>query len=278
MINVATVPLSLDTHEKPQMQVGMAPVEWQLAHFAPIGLDNMATVKLLNRVDTKYLMHVNELETVLGSLRNKYCVLDIAGTRAHYYRTLYFDTPDFGLYMQHHKGKRPRYKVRSREYVDTQLTFLEVKRKRCRRTMKNRMQTGDLVTRLDWQAGNFVCEHFPFDVSLLEPKLWNAFRRITLVSVRRPERLTIDIDLQLHWGKQHVTLPEVAVVEVKQEHYSQASYFVQQMRTLGIRPMRFSKYCAGVELIHRVKGNRFRLRLREARRLMQRRQDRERVC
>lgn len=278
MINTTSMPRMLDSFLEPQINVNTAPVEWQLAHFAPIGLDNMATVKLLSRVDTKYLMHVNELETILRSLSNRYFVLDISGTRAHCYRTLYFDTPDFGLYMQHHNGKRPRFKVRSREYVDTRLSFLEVKRKRYRRTIKNRTQTGDLVTSLDWQAGNFVCEHFPFDVSHLEPKLWNAFRRITLVSVRRPERLTIDIDLRLHWGGHQVALPEVAVVEVKQEHFSQASDFVQKMRALGIRPMSFSKYCAGVELIHRVKSNRFRLRLREARRLMQRRQDHERIC
>jgi hypothetical protein len=277
MIDVATIPSDLTVLEESPVQVGTTPVEWQLAHFAPIGLENMTRVKLLNRVDTKYLMHVDELETILGSLRNKYCVLDIAGTRAHRYRTLYFDSPDFGLYMQHHNGKRPRYKVRSREYVDTQLTFLEVKRKRCQRTIKDREQTQNLVATLNEPVGDFIREHFPFDVSILEPKLWVVFRRITLVSVRRPERLTIDIDLQFHWGTHSVTFPEIVVVEVKQPHFSQASDIVQQMRVHGVRSMSFSKYCAGVELVHGVKGNRFSPRLREARRLMQRRQHDERV-
>jgi hypothetical protein len=277
MIDVATIPSDLTILEELPVQVGTTPVEWQLAHFAPIGLENMARVKLLNRVDTKYLMHVDELETILRSLKNKYCVLDIAGTRAHRYRTLYFDSPDFALYMQHHNGKRPRYKVRSREYVDTQLTFLEVKRKRCRRTIKDREQTQNLVATLNGPAGHFIREHFPFDMSILEPKLWVIFRRITLVSVRRPERLTIDIDLQFHWRKHSIALPGIAVVEVKQAHFSQVSDIVQQMRACGIRPMSFSKYCAGVELVHGVKGNRLRSRLREARRLMQRRKYDERV-
>ncbi len=70
------------------------------------------------------------------------------GKRLNHYRTLYFDTPDFELYLLHVNGRADRYKVRSREYTDTHLSYLEVKHRTPKdRTIKERLSTaraGDL--------------------------------------------------------------------------------------------------------------------------------------
>ena len=99
------------------------------AGFAPITLKEMDAVALLNRTDTKFVMTNAQLLSALAAVREDYWMLSVNGRRLNHYRTLYFDTPGFNLYNDHLTGRAERYKVRSREYVDTHLAFLEVKHK-----------------------------------------------------------------------------------------------------------------------------------------------------
>jgi len=231
-----------------------------LRRFMPISLTQMRNVALLRRVDTKYVLNEAQLYQALTRLTADYDVLEIEGRRLHCYRTLYFDTPDFALYRQHHDGRRDRYKVRSRVYVDSDLAFLEVKRKTNKNvTVKSRLQTPEVVTQIDAQTDGFLHTHFPQATEALEPQLWNSFYRITLVSKHSIERLTVDIDLSFQAGGTRVPLPGVAIAEVKQEAFSLRSEFVGQMRVLGVRAMSFSKYCIGVSLLYdQVKRNNFK--------------------
>ena len=67
-------------------------------------------------------------------------MLDIDGRRVFGYESTYFDTPDCEQYRAHRQGRRRRYKVRSRSYVDTGLSMFEVKTKGLRgATVKHRM-------------------------------------------------------------------------------------------------------------------------------------------
>ena len=59
--------------------------------YAPISLSEMASVALLNRTDTKFVMAAETLLAGLSQLQNDYRVLEIEGVRLHNYRTLYFD-------------------------------------------------------------------------------------------------------------------------------------------------------------------------------------------
>ena len=104
---------------------------WQtlLARFDPISLAQMNSVALLDRTDTKFVLAETQLHRALTTLRWQYRVLDISGIRLNHYQTLYFDTADFALYRRHHAGGRNRYKVRSREDLDSHLSFLEIKHK-----------------------------------------------------------------------------------------------------------------------------------------------------
>ena len=243
-----------------------------LTQFDPISLAEMEHVALLDRTDTKYILRASQLQSALEHITGQYCVLETANTRLNNYQTLYFDTRNFALYRQHHNGLRSRYKVRVRQYVDSDLAFWEIKRKTNReRTIKARLQTPKPIPTIDdEQIDEFVDTYAPLDAQELEPKLWNRFLRITLVSKCHPERLTLDLNLEFAWGDAYVSLPGIAIAEVKQERCSQHSDFIQQMRRLGVRPTRFSKYCAGVYALYdNVKVNNFKPRMRLVEKLMQ---------
>ena len=246
-----------------QVESGPDKIGRLLGAYEAISLGEMAGVALLNRTDTKYIMPLGVLIRVLEALPAKYRALEIDGRRLHTYQTSYFDSPDFIAYQHHHNGRRDRYKVRYRQYVDTGLSFLEIKRKNNKdRTVKNRRRAADRADGLGPREQDFISGHYPYQVEVLEPSLWNSFYRITLVSNRRKERLTLDVGLS--FGDRHAIagLPAIAIAEVKQEGFSMDSDFIQQMRRQGIRPTGFSKYCIGLALLHpELKRNRFKDRL-----------------
>lgn len=249
-----------NSHYVGNTSISLATSQHILQQFSPISLTQMTDVALLRRVDTKYIMHQTQLYQALAHLAEHYYILDINGQRKHHYRTVYFDTPDFALYQQHHNGWRNRYKVRSRAYTDSHLAFLEIKRKTNKNmTVKYRLPTSKMVTKLDMKTGDFLHCHYPYHTEQLEPKLWNTFRRITLVSKHAIERLTLDIDIGFYANGTHITLPGIAIAEIKQEGFSLSSDFIGQMRKLNIHPMRFSKYCIGISLLYdQIKNNNFK--------------------
>lgn len=253
-----------------QNSIPLAAVEGLLKDFDPITLPEMEAVALLDRMDTKYIMGMSQLCAVLAEVTADYRALSVNGVRMHDYQTLYFDTGDFLLYNQHHNGMAERYKVRARKYVDTDLSFFEVKYRTSRdRTIKSRLRIPDVATHIDGQAVTFVDEHTPFAAAQLEPKLWNDYMRITLVNKQRVERVTLDIKLSFGWRNTWSALPGVAIVEIKQDMCCQSSEFIRQMRRFGVRQMSLSKYCAGVSLVYDgVKRNNFKPQLLQVEKVM----------
>lgn len=248
---------------------------WRFLRFAssvePIGLDGLQDVALMNRRETKYVLREGDLLDALAPLTSRYRVLEIDGIRIHRYLSLYFDTPSFFLYHRHRAGGKHRYKVRAREYSDTSLAFLEIKHKISEvRTEKNRIQTSQFLTDLSPEFDEFIRNHFPLSVDELEPKLLNAYRRITLVGRHNLERVTLDLGPRFHAGDGHATLPGIAIAEVKCEGNGRGSDFIRRMREMGIRPMGFSKYCVGVSMLYpQVKDHYFRPTMRAVRKIMQ---------
>jgi len=248
------------------------PLRRAIERFAPLNLDDMNAVQLLDRTDTKYVLREEQALAALAQLGSRYRVLEIAGQRLNHYQTLYFDTADWQLFRRHHAGVPTRFKVRSRAYVDSHTSFLEVKRKHAvtRRTVKNRLGTPELVTGLDGRARAFLHEFYPGDAGRLEPRLWNSFVRVTLVSAVRCERLTLDLDIRFRTTEAASNLHGLVIAEVKQEGLSSASDWMHAMRAQGIRPTGFSKYCVGVTLLYpEVKSNHFKPKVLLIERLLQ---------
>ena len=242
-----------------------------LNNYAPISLSKMADVALQNRTDTKYVLSVDTLQQIMSQLAGDYSTLVVNRQRLSDYRTLYFDTPQFDLYHRHHAGALDRYKVRSREYVESDLAFLEVKHKTNKgRTIKERVKTPELTDSIYGEAAVFLQDTYPYDAALLQPKLWVEYSRITLVSRHRKERVTIDINLSFNWNGQTINLPHLAIVEIKQDGFSRQSDIQQQLRLHHIQSTGFSKYCVGISLVYpEVKHNNFKSKLRIVEKLAQ---------
>ncbi len=252
-----------------------AEIRAALAEFDPISLADMEHVKLLNRMDTKFLTTEAHLLEILESVRGEYRVLTHCRAQAHLYRTQYFDTPDRFLYMVHHNDHQDRYKVRARSYLYSGVTFLEIKHKTPkRRTIKQRMPIDAIPMTLEGEHARFVDAFSPVQPHTLEPVIWNMFHRITLVSKTRRERLTVDVGLRYGWDDREGGLPGIAIIEVKQPKFTIQSDFVQQLRRRHIWRMGFSKYCAGMSDIYpTLKANRFKPRRLYIARLLRQRGD-----
>ena len=155
--------------------------------------------------------------------------------------------------------------MRERTYLDSDLTFWEIKQKvNDNTTIKSRMRAQELNPQIARDARPFLHAHYPYPVAALEPTLYNTFQRITLVSKQSVERLTIDVSLRLLREDASVSLDGLVIAEIKQDSFSMDSAFVQEMRALGVRPTGFSKYCIGVSMLYpEVKHNRFKPQLRQ---------------
>lgn len=254
----------------PSTHLTIAQIEQSLERIDPIGLEQLKSAALLDRVDTKYILTLSQLPALLGDLAPHYRVLCVNQTRLNHYQTVYFDTPCFAIYHQHHNGLRDRYKVRARRYVESNATFFEIKHKtHHNRTVKARLPISGTELKLTGEAVGFLGAHSPYKAHDLEPKLWNNYQRITLVSRARPERVTMDLNIEFGWGNATAALSGVVIVEVKALHPSQPSDIVPHLRALGLRPVSFSKYCAGVVLLYdHVKRNNFKPQMRKLEQLI----------
>ncbi len=230
-----------------------------LSSFEPISLNQMDEVKLMNRTDTKFVFEYSLLEKVMEEIKSHYYVLDIDGVRLNAYRSLYFDTEDFKFYFEHHNGKKNRNKVRYREYIDSGLCFLEVKKKNNKgKTIKERIKVAKIPASLTEEGNRFVHQIMGRDDALVA-KHWNKFSRITLVNKHIKERLTIDVGITFEAEERHSQLDNMVIAEVKQEKVNYASNFMRVIKKHGVRPFRISKYCmATASLFPILKNNNFK--------------------
>lgn len=243
-------------------------VVWQ--QMPAITLDEMRGVKLMNRIDTKYVLSEGEVLMLLDSLRHEgYKVQVIGDVRACRYDTLYYDTASRDMYIAHHNQQLTRQKIRTRTYLESDTTFLEIKNKTNRgRTKKRRIEIAHeelYCFEHNAAAMTFFGENARYAHSAISPALATRFVRITLVNPRLTERLTIDLMLSYEDVRSGhtATIPRMAIVELKQDGNT-LSVAKRIMRDMRIQPLKVSKYCLGTTLtVDGIKHNRFKLKLRD---------------
>lgn len=233
-----------------------------LEDFTPIFLKEMDGVKLMERRDIKYIFREDQLPSLLHALMDGYRVLEVNGKRANRYQTLYFDTPDFFLYHQHHNKRVNRFKVRMRKYVESNHVFFEIKFKNNHgKVIKDRIVQHEIEERIDDDAETFLIRKTPLAAESLEAKFWVNYSRITLVNKSQPERVTIDVGLNYVNGTKQKAYDGMVIAEVKQASMM-LSPFMQLMKNQKIRRASISKYCLGVmSLVDDIKSNRFKPKL-----------------
>jgi hypothetical protein len=233
-------------------------IEQKLQTFDAIGLKELDNVKLLNRVDSKYVFHISQFEDLLEEIRSQYNILEIDGKRLFSYESLYFDTDDYMLYKFHHNGKVNRLKVRYRKYLDSGLTYFEVKYKvKGTRTDKLRIKEADIKGELTEKELELI-HHDYVDIHGLHKKLWVYFKRITLAGKNIGERATLDLNLSFDNFQQKRFFPELVIAEVKQEKSNVFSPMIQAFKKRHFEEVGFSKYSTGIALLEDIKHNAFK--------------------
>ena len=242
-----------------------------LTTFAPITLEQMSSVKLMNRTDTKFVTNTAKLYQLLDLAKQDYYIQEIDGERNLEYDTTYFDTVSFDMYNQHQWGHTNRQKIRFRTYCISGLQFMEVKTKNNHgRTKKKRIEVDDMNL-MDKEKRLFLNKYLRYEVNTLRPALNNHFRRITLVNKAKTERLTIDTALRFHnlQSDRCLDMGELVVIELKRDGLVY-SPILEMLRQLRIQPHGFSKYCMGEALTgqRRLAVNRFKRKLIEVGKLV----------
>lgn len=232
----------------------------------------MSSIRLMNRTDSKYLANETQLQELLKLAENDYMVQDIDGKRISEYSTMYFDDRFNTMYLNHHNGRATRQKVRIRTYVDTDVSFFEIKLKNNHgRTKKKRIQLTGADTYLADGASEFLKENAMLDIPLeeMQPKISNHFYRITLVNNDKTERLTIDHALSFHNEVSGIdrSMDNLVVIEVKRDGNTY-SPILDMLHKLRIFPSGFSKYCIGMAITTPgIKRNLFNERIRRIEKL-----------
>ena len=235
-----------------------------------ITLDEMRSVKLMNRIDTKYVLSEEEVLRLLQRATEAgYRVQILDGVRACRYLTLYYDTPSREMFIVHHNRKLTRQKLRTRTYLESGTTFFEIKNKSNRgRTKKRRteIKAEELMCfAQNAEARELLANNSRYTTDELQPALITSFSRITLVNPTLSERSTIDLELSYEDARtgRKSSIERMAIVEIKQDGNT-ASTMKLMLRDMHIAPLKVSKYCLGTTLtVDGIKHNRFKAKIQQ---------------
>jgi hypothetical protein len=218
-----------------------------LQYLEPITLEQMSSIRLMNRTDTKFVTNKENLARLLELAQGKYYAQFNNDSRIANYMTTYWDTENHRFFLEHHNGRAPRQKVRVRTYMDSDLTFLEVKTKNNHgRTKKKRVEVPSQDIDVQGTNGEFVEGLVHQGLNEMHPTVRNQFHRITLVNYEKTERLTIDYDVHFHNMETgtDANVGPLVIIELKRDG-NVYSPVLDILRVLRIKPSGFSKYCIG---------------------------------
>lgn len=240
-----------------------------LTRLRSIDLEQLnAAAELQTRVDRKYVVPRRALSGILNDLPATSRVLEIDGERSLRYASQYYDTPELDSYLGAARGRRRRFKVRARTYVDSGGSFLEVKTRGGRAaTVKERVPvTGDELDddAVAYAADLLMDAGIPAAAHLavrLRPTLVTRYRRATVLlpaDAHDASRGTIDTELAWIGADGTVLeLPGVVIVETKSGQRPGA--LDRALWRRGHRPARISKYGTGMAALHpALPANRWR--------------------
>jgi VTC domain len=207
-----------------------------------------AAAALQTRVDRKYLVPAEVAQTLVGELAGSHHVLSVKGRVSTSYASTYFDLPGFQSYRAHVQGRRRRWKVRTRLYVEDGLCRLELK------TKDNRGQTVKVAhtqpapafgtfteSGRGFLADRLASEALDVPVGALRPGVRIDYARATLCDLDGGTRVTVDGGLVASLRGRVVRIsPHHVLVETK-GGLRPAPADLLLLRH-GVRPTSVSKY------------------------------------
>jgi hypothetical protein len=240
---------------------------------APVWVDAFAEISLaqlnqraamMERLDNKYLLAPAQMHAAIGHFLEHFEILAIDGLRSFRYDSCYFDDAELGNYHDHQRGKRQRFKVRVRRYLDSDLCFLEVKLKDRRGiTLKKRWphqaSQFEQLDATELRQIEAVYQHqygHAYGLPICQ-QLRNSYQRVTLVSKTGAERMTIDHTLRFNANGKTIDFPDVFLLETKSHNANGlADRILREQHQHPISGC--SKYCVGLSVTGAVQRyNRF---------------------
>lgn len=228
----------------------------------------MEVAALQTRVDRKYLVPWDTFGILMERLAPSSRVLEIDGRRSFRYESVYFDTPQLDSYLQAARGRRHKFKVRTRTYIDSGSSMLEVKttggrgetvKERSEHPMADRRRLGPAAQSFVGDRVNL--RHGP---SSLAPVAITTYARATLVDEEHTFRMTSDAGLHVaDPDGRSARMRDQVLVETKA---GQAPCAADRLLwRLGVRPTRISKFCVGLAALNPwLPANRWNRTLRAA--------------
>lgn len=223
-------------------------------HLLPtVGLEELnAEAALQTRVDRKYVVPTGLARQLLATVSTDMRILEMDGSRSFAYDSVYFDTANLDSYLLAAHGRRRRYKIRTRTYVDSAVSFLEVKTEGAREaTVKERIPYHlEDRARLTAEGLDYVRETLTAAVGsvpagALEPVIETRYHRTTLYLPESGSRATIDTDVT--WQRpshRPWVLDDAVILETKSG--STAGPLDRHLWAHGVRPSRISKFATGM--------------------------------
>lgn len=211
-----------------------------------------AAADLQTRTDRKYLIPAADLVTVCRELEGTLAALEIEGRRSFDYESVYFDTPGLLAYRAHATGRRRRFKVRTRTYLNSGVCALEIKTEGGRgETVKDRyVHDPGHRHQLDEQARLLVGAALGTPLAArLQRSLVTRYARTTMLDLTTRARMTCDVDLSFRDASHSRSGPGDLVL-VESKTVGGAGRVDAVLWRLGHRPVSLSKYCAGLALLH----------------------------
>jgi hypothetical protein len=188
-------------------------LERAVDELEPIDLEQLdEQAKLRRRVDAKYVVPDQVAAATVQSLAAGYRALEIDKRRRFTYESVYFDTAGLRCFRDHVEGTRPRFKVRSRYYHETEACFFEIKIKRAddetvkRQRPYDHAQHGTITPGarrfVEETLRELADEEVPAD---LAPSLITTYQRLTLSAREGGERATLDLAVRMRVppGRRH---------------------------------------------------------------------------
>lgn len=220
--------------------------------------------RMMSRMDRKYVLSSDQCAGILAQLPDETPVMSIGGALSQRYESVYFDTCGLDSYLSAAYGRRKRFKLRTRNYLDSGLSFVEFKHKGPRGlTAKTRVSTKfhtgvpDALPQADWAAAQL--QRVGVDAAV-SPTLHGGYRRCCLLT--NNGRATIDsglfwIGLRSYSDSTVSTsdaecprldAPEMVIIETKSG--AQPGAIDRLLWRNGIRPCRISKYATGMAAVY----------------------------
>jgi hypothetical protein len=228
-------------------------------------LEDLRQIAYNERIDTKYFFSFKLLPWLISEIKEHYKILKVEDSIVQPYKTVYYDTSNLKLYLDHHNGKLNRYKLRKRFYFANNLTYTEIKFKSNKGiTYKKRISSDNNLDVLTPEDRMFFELNSDLKGVDLYPQATNFFNRITLISKYIDERITLDFNLKLQRKGKIADLGNLVIAEIKKSISSGETVIERKLIELGIRSSSFSKYCTAIAMIEdQTKNNNFKIRIKE---------------